>query len=323
MLEKSNYYPGQNSKEEILHFIRRHWIAYVKWIIILTIMILSPIIITIILLNNNAIAITESNKYYFVIFFSLYSLLVMAVFITTWIDYYLDVTIITRQHLIHVRQIEIFNRIVSEQSLLRVQDVSSDMKGLYQTLFRFGTVYVETAGEQPNFRMTDIAKPHQVAKAIMEIHEELVEDHELGHEISEGIGMDRIKPIKNEIDNDNNIKTEFADENKEEIINLEPNNEEKIIIIQNPKNKINNKKPISPPKSKIKKIEIPNKIKESKVFKIEKSWIKQEMDSKQNIDKKDNFIAKKISQNSTPPNSQSFTDINIEGEIKEGEEIKF
>lgn len=103
-------------------------------------------------------------------------LFMMTLSILVWLNYYLDVTFITSRHLVNIRQAGLFNRRVVEQPLARVQDVSSKMHGFFQTLFHFGTVYVETAGEAPNFVMKYISTPHRVANAIMKLHEEIVKE---------------------------------------------------------------------------------------------------------------------------------------------------
>lgn len=311
MLEKTSYYPGQKTNEEIVLFIRRHWVAYFKWAAILTIMILVPTIFFIIYSLNGILFINQANKIYYVIVISLYSMLTLAIFLTTWIDYYLDVTIVTKEHLINIRQDEIFNRSVAEQSLLRVQDVSSKMTGFWQTNFKFGTVYVETAGEQPNFRMTNIPNPHVVASTIMKIHEELIAEHELGEEITEGIGMDRIKPLvkKEDVSDKENkivdVKNELDATKKEEVVEIEPSGEEKIILIQDPQ-----------------KSENKNTKQTSDVKKVPNNSSKKEIvDFKTTRDIIDQPIAKKDDIKDIKANKKSIND--VEGELQDGEEIKF
>lgn len=328
MLEKANYYPGQKSKEEILMFIHRHIISYVKWIFILFIMLIVPIAMLTVLSANEIIIINETNKLFYIIGVSSYLLFLLAVFITTWIDWYLDVTIVTKKHLININQDELFSRSVAEQSLLRVQDVSAKMKGFWQEFFRFGTVYVETAGEQPNFRMTNIEHPIEVANTIMQIHEELVEEHELGDEFTEGIGMDMIKPLKKK-------KTVEKQEDEEdytyevpEIHDKSPEKcecvgDEKIITIKKPKNATTKEKRINKEEvEKIKKISESTKKEEDDNFEIEKTWIDDVGEKSQlSINKTKKYSKQKSEKiNVSNPSEDSNR---VEGQIREGEEIKF
>lgn len=336
MLEKSTYYPGQKSKEEVIMFIRRHKIAYVKWVFILFVMFLVPAVFLPILISNGSVVFTDSNKYWYLIVSSAYAMTILAVFLTSWIDFYLDVTIITKEHLINIRQDDLFTRSVAEQSLLRVQDVSARMEGFWQTFFRFGTVYVETAGEQPNFRMVNIPNPHVVASTIMQIHEELIEEHELGEEITNGIGMDLIKPIKNKSKIDNESQ-KTASRYRNQAVEIEPSGEEKIITIQKPQPGTETKEA----KDNAQKIEMIDNLLEKKKkaeteqFQIEKSWIAQEPKYKVESMKKNKKEAKKSGEiDKTKPKDKQIIDQDkpvfsktsnneVEGEIKEGEEVKF
>ena len=253
MLEKTHYYPGQKTSEEIILFLRRHWIAYAKWIAILALLIMVPSIILVIGLQTQYINFNSGNNVFYLIIITIYILFLLALFITTWIDYYLDVTIVTREHLINIKQNELFSRSVAEQSLLRVQDVSSKKTGFFQTYFNFGTVLVETAGEQPNFKMTNIEDPHVVASTVMRIHEELLQEHEEEGTVGEELGMETLghrkqsnneyveKPPLELIDIDEaTARKEFHIKDKKEKVNLEKLIEDKgendVITIQKSNN---------------------------------------------------------------------------------------
>jgi dephospho-CoA kinase len=191
------------------------------------------------------------------------------------------------------------------------------MEGFWQKFFRVGTVYVETAGEQPNFRMTNIKHPIEVANSIMQIHEELVEEHELGEEFSDGVGMDMIRPVKKIIDEKNEAiakdKKSKASPSKEEITPIyEYIGDEKVISIQDPKKKINSKSKSKPKNQEIKKISESSKKDDDKKFKIEKTW----------IDNTKNF--NNIEDLDDLGGGEYVEDIDdVDGEIDEGEEIKF
>jgi hypothetical protein len=47
------------------------------------------------------------------------------------------------------------------------------MGGYFQSVFQFGQVSIETAGESPNFIMRYVPKPHVVANSILMIYERL------------------------------------------------------------------------------------------------------------------------------------------------------
>ncbi|MCL5795612.1 MAG: PH domain-containing protein, partial [Patescibacteria group bacterium] len=191
MLSKGISYPGQKFDEQVLLFLRRHrFTFYWPWGLIILIMLLTWLAALIIFLINlnGGIFPTQYNAL-FVVVLGCYFLFILMVFLTAWVSFYFDVVIVTKTHLLVIEQNGFFNRKVSEQSLLRIQDVSAKMKGFWQTWLRFGTVFVETAGEAPNFEMINLPKPHVVANAILKLHDELIASggYEMG--IAEGEGV--------------------------------------------------------------------------------------------------------------------------------------
>ena len=64
-----------------------------------------------------------------------------------WMDYYLDVWIITDQRIIDIEQRGLFNRQTSEIAIERVQNVTVEVAGLIPTMLKFGNIKIQTAGE--------------------------------------------------------------------------------------------------------------------------------------------------------------------------------
>ena len=92
-------------------------------------------------------------------------------FFIGWVDYYLDAWIVTNDRIINIEQNGLFNRVISEQRLYRVQDVTAEVGGIIKTFFNFGTVFIQTAGEVGRFNFEEIPEPYLVKKIILELHE--------------------------------------------------------------------------------------------------------------------------------------------------------
>lgn len=178
MLTRGRYYPEQEaSVEPIVIFVRRHWFSFFPWIILIAVMAICPIIVlTVLATSINFNTLESPSRVFIILLTSTYYLFTLSVFLVAWIDYYLDVTIVTSKRLVDIHQNGLFNHRVSEQSLLRVQDVSVRVEGPFQTFFKFGTVYVETAGEAPNFEMVNLPNPNYIADTILKLHYKLVEE---------------------------------------------------------------------------------------------------------------------------------------------------
>jgi uncharacterized membrane protein YdbT with pleckstrin-like domain len=89
-----------------------------------------------------------------------------------FLDYWLDVFILTDKRILDIDQKGLFNRTVSELRLYRTQDVTTEVKGFIHTIFDYGDVFIQTAGEKQRFVFEDVPHPNQVAKLILELAEE-------------------------------------------------------------------------------------------------------------------------------------------------------
>lgn len=184
MLTREQYFPGQSPEEQVALFIRRHWMAFAPWIIV------TPILATVFLAVVIFFWVTLPTDLRVLILFggSIYYLIVLFVFLRAWMSYYLDITIVTERRLIDIEQEGIFSRRIAEQSLLRVQDVSAGQNGFLQHLFNYGHLYIETAGEQPNFELHNLPRPNDIAQTILNLHDRLVGvgGHEIEMAVAEG-----------------------------------------------------------------------------------------------------------------------------------------
>lgn len=83
-----------------------------------------------------------------------------------------NVIYITNEKLAQLRYLSLFNRKISQLSIGDVQDVSVQQKGIFAHWFNYGTLVVETAGEQQNYTFNYVPKPYDVSRAIVGAHEE-------------------------------------------------------------------------------------------------------------------------------------------------------
>ena len=80
----------------------------------------------------------------------------------------MDEWIITNERIIDINQRDFWSRDVSSVLLVRVQDVESDVSGLFHTLFGFGRVTVESAGaDATKTCMKGLSNPRRVRDLIM------------------------------------------------------------------------------------------------------------------------------------------------------------
>ncbi|HEU0051410.1 MAG TPA: PH domain-containing protein [Patescibacteria group bacterium] len=89
----------------------------------------------------------------------------------SFMDYHLDVWVVTSARILNIKQTGLFSRRVSEVRLYRVQDVTATVSGAGQTLFDYGDIEIQTAGEHERFTVERIPHPNRVTKTILELAE--------------------------------------------------------------------------------------------------------------------------------------------------------
>jgi uncharacterized membrane protein YdbT with pleckstrin-like domain len=173
-----------DDSEKVLRVVRKHWFVLLGDIFILVFFLAIPMVLLFVLHLlpiENFIAFSGKTFYAGGFFFFAWCLVVWILGWNIWTDYYLDVLIITDKRIFDIDQRGLFRRTSSSFRLDRVQNVTVEMKGIIQTLLDFGTVHIETAGENEDFIATYIAQPYDIKKLINERQDAAAEKSQLVH----------------------------------------------------------------------------------------------------------------------------------------------
>jgi hypothetical protein len=106
------------------------------------------------------------------ILYWVYALVLWTSFFIHWTDFMLDVWILTNERLVDVEQLGLFSRRISTLSLDRVQDVTVQATGLIDTFLKIGTVYVQTAGQEREFKIPSARDPEKIKELIVAGYQE-------------------------------------------------------------------------------------------------------------------------------------------------------
>jgi membrane protein YdbS with pleckstrin-like domain len=95
------------------------------------------------------------------------TLVFFILFLATYI-YRQSKLIVTDQNLIQILQGGLFSRKISRLSVSNVEDVTAEQHGFLPTIFNYGTLIVETAGEMKNFIFPYCPNPNTYADQILD-----------------------------------------------------------------------------------------------------------------------------------------------------------
>lgn len=179
MAIQGRYFPGQTPSERIFLVLRRDVITYIAFLVIALIMLIPFVILIVIFLRSPDVFTNEFVNGLLMVGGSAYLLFILGLLLYGFIDYYLDVYIITDERIVDIRQLGLFKREIAELHLREVQDVSAKVDGFFPTLFHYGDVHIQTAGERENFVFYAVPHPYRVAKKIADLHESQIEQDRL------------------------------------------------------------------------------------------------------------------------------------------------
>ena len=70
-----------------------------------------------------------------------------------------------------IEQKGFFSRVISEHKIFRIQDVTSEVHGVFPTILRYGQVFVQTAGTKQRFNFRQIPNPNKIRDMIIKLVE--------------------------------------------------------------------------------------------------------------------------------------------------------
>ena len=157
-----------NSDEKIIIKTRRHWAFVVFGLIKFGFLALLPFAVYVFFYSQQPSFLADySQPIWSAIWLYLFGLSVFLV--KFWIDYYLNVWIVTSQRIFDIELKGLFDYEIAVFSLNNVQDVTVSIRGPFATLLDYGDVLIQTAGENMTFVFCQIAAPQKIQEQIVEL----------------------------------------------------------------------------------------------------------------------------------------------------------
>jgi len=159
--------------EKILHITRRHYVTFVPVVFLFILLILVPIgVYWLISQLYPNLLIQQPYYQLLVLFISLYYLSLCIFFYSYFIDFYLDILIVTNDRLVDIDQKGLFARTVCEIELYQIQDVTSEVEGFFPSLFGYGNLVIQTASAIPKLLVHNIPFPHSLRQELLDLADE-------------------------------------------------------------------------------------------------------------------------------------------------------
>lgn len=150
MLDLRHAFTAQDTEEAIFAFVRPYWIAFLPqtalFVIGIAAIIWAQVFIAIGGLGGDPLSQTLG-----ILALGFLGGLGAAIFAIAALDFYQDIIIVTDRRLVDIDQERLFVRNTAVLDLKEVQDVSTRQSGFFATLFGYGEIIIQTAGNRENF----------------------------------------------------------------------------------------------------------------------------------------------------------------------------
>jgi uncharacterized membrane protein YdbT with pleckstrin-like domain len=105
-----------------------------------------------------------------------------------FILWFYDVYIITNKRVVLVNQKSLFSREFVETDIEKIQDVTYSIKGIFATIFKYGTVQIRTSTGL-NLELTDLSDPDEIQEMLKNLADVTHQHHKNKMSAEELIGL--------------------------------------------------------------------------------------------------------------------------------------
>jgi len=158
----------QEVDEDVILFLRQHIVVMIPSFLLFIAMLLGPMIVFPLFMNLLELPI-QIPAGYVVVGTVLWYLASFGFLFTQFLHWFFNIFIVTNKRIIDIDFINLLYKELSEAPIARIQDMSYQTKGILGTMFNYGNVLIQTAGEVPNFIFESVPKPSAVMDVVSDL----------------------------------------------------------------------------------------------------------------------------------------------------------
>lgn len=158
----------QEDDEKVVLFLRQHLIVNVVWVLLTVLLIFAPTVVFPFILHFLPIPIQIPVRYILVSTLFWY-LATFGFALASFLRWYFNIYIVTNQRIVDIDFVHLLFKQFSEAKLNKIQDLTYSSGGIFATIFNYGNVLVETAGEMPNIEFEAVPNPEKIVETISQL----------------------------------------------------------------------------------------------------------------------------------------------------------
>jgi len=158
-------FENQEENETVILFLRQHLITLVPVLVLEVLLFLGPMVLFPIFFKMLSTTINIPIGYTIIGIIFWYTAS-FGILLAKFLYWFFNIFIVTNERIVDIDFINLLYKDVAEARLSRVQDISYNQRGIFATIFDYGDVTIQTAGELPNFSFEIVPKPSEVVDII-------------------------------------------------------------------------------------------------------------------------------------------------------------
>ena len=167
-------FKGRKVDESIILLLRRHWLVFVFRFLPFFFLLIGLVVFHVLGTIFFKFSGLKFDLNWFYLVESFLGIFWWLALFITWVNFYLDVWIVTDNRVVNIEQVALFSRNISELKHNKIQDVTSEVRGIIPTLFNYGDVYIQTAGNKQRFVFKQIFNPTNTRNIIMQLQKKAI-----------------------------------------------------------------------------------------------------------------------------------------------------
>lgn len=160
------YFENQEADEHVLLFLRKSQFLNIPWVLATVAFIIIPPILY--LFRDTFLNLLPPTNF-ILLLIPFYYLGVLTYAFVNFITWYYNAALITNKRVVDIDFHQLLMKEVNETKLALVQDVSYRQDGVFENMFDFGYVLVQTAGTIDNFEFWGLPRPDRIVQIVQNL----------------------------------------------------------------------------------------------------------------------------------------------------------
>lgn len=154
--------------EELLLFLRKHFVTNVPWIVSAVALSLAPFIL-LALSGLGVLPISFLPPVYITMTLLLYYFFIAGFIFVHYLTWFYNIDLVTNQRILDIDFSSLVFENVDATKLSQVEDVGYKQVGIIRSIFDYGDIHLHTAGPSSNFEFFAVPHPERVINIINDL----------------------------------------------------------------------------------------------------------------------------------------------------------